>query len=238
MKHLGIHSQSYYDILEVSPQAPLQEIHRAYQRARVAYSPDSPALYTMFTPEEAKELLRLVEEAFTVLGHEERRRAYDEQLLREKAMRELPDFPDPQQDEELSSERPLQGQPETHREAPQTAPAFVFAREPQLPQGHARTRLSTYPLNSEMEEEIKQTREFNGPTLQKIRSYKRISVDQICDETRIGKSYLVALEKDDFESLPAAVFVRGFVVQVARLLGLDEKLVADSYMKNFKKYKN
>ena len=35
-------------------------------------------------------------------------------------------------------------------------------------------------------------------------------------------------------NLPAVVFVRGYVVQIAKAMGLDDKKVADSYMKNFK----
>jgi len=34
--------------------------------------------------------------------------------------------------------------------------------------------------------------------------------------------------------LPAPVFVRGYVVQLARLYGLNERIVADSYMGQFK----
>ncbi len=218
MKNLAIHSQSYYDILEVSPQAPPQEIHRAYQRARLAYSPDSPALYTMFTPEEAKELLRLVEEAYTVLGHPERRKAYDDQLAREQTLNELPDFPEPS--------------PEMLESQPVTPP------KKDLPEGYARTRLSTYLVDPQFEQELRQIRDFNGAVLKRVREYKKISLDQLCDETRIGRPYMTALEVDDYEALPAAVFTRGFVVQVARIFGLDEKIVADSYMKNFKKYKN
>jgi cytoskeletal protein RodZ len=42
------------------------------------------------------------------------------------------------------------------------------------------------------------------------------------------------LEANDLEALPVAVFTRGFVVQIARLLGLDERKIADAYMKYFR----
>jgi cytoskeletal protein RodZ len=38
----------------------------------------------------------------------------------------------------------------------------------------------------------------------------------------------------DLANLPAQVFIRGYVVQISKLLGLDEKRVADSYMKLLK----
>ena len=73
---------NYYEILEVSPEAPSHEIHRAYQRARETYSQDNPALYSMFSAEEARELLRMIEEAFAVLSNASLRRSYDESLNR------------------------------------------------------------------------------------------------------------------------------------------------------------
>src|SRR5947208_3257831 len=69
---------NYYEVLEVAEDAPPHEIHRAYQRAKSTYSSDNPALYSMFSPEEARELLRLIEEAYTVLGNPGLRKSYDE----------------------------------------------------------------------------------------------------------------------------------------------------------------
>ncbi|HEY1079737.1 MAG TPA: helix-turn-helix domain-containing protein, partial [Bdellovibrio sp.] len=46
--------------------------------------------------------------------------------------------------------------------------------------------------------------------------------------------YVTAIENMDASNLPVIVFVRGYVVQIAKALGLDDKKVADSYMKNFK----
>ena len=58
---------NYYEILEVTPDAAATEIHKAYQRARQTYSQDNPALYSMFSPDEARELLRLIDEAYNCL---------------------------------------------------------------------------------------------------------------------------------------------------------------------------
>lgn len=77
--------------------------------------------------------------------------------------------------------------------------------------------------------------EYSGPLLRKARQYKNITLDQMASETRISKSYLVAVESEDYHAMPARVFVRGFVVQMARLVGLDENKVANSYMKRLKK---
>ena len=73
--------QNYYEILEVSAGAPHHEIVRAYEQAKINYAPDSPALYTMFTADEAQELRLLVEEAFRTLGNHSKRKEYDAKLL-------------------------------------------------------------------------------------------------------------------------------------------------------------
>src|ERR1700733_1752237 len=69
--------QTYYELLEITPQAGPGEIYNAYQRARATYSPSSPALYSMFTPQEAQELMTLIEEAYQTLSHQARRHDYD-----------------------------------------------------------------------------------------------------------------------------------------------------------------
>lgn len=69
--------QTYYDILEITPAASIEEIQLAFQRAKTTYSQDSQALYTMFSPEEAVELVRLIEEAYTTLSDPVKRQNYD-----------------------------------------------------------------------------------------------------------------------------------------------------------------
>ena len=59
--------QSFYDLLEVSPSAPPEEIARAHERARSLYGPGSLAAYTLLSPEVASLLARRIEEAGTVL---------------------------------------------------------------------------------------------------------------------------------------------------------------------------
>lgn len=56
--------------------------------------------------------------------------------------------------------------------------------------------------------------------------YSRLSrhqeLEEISAETKIPRRKLVALEEEDLSVLPAAVFVRGFVVAVARTLKLED----------------
>jgi hypothetical protein len=100
--------------------------------------------------------------------------------------------------------------------------------------GFARTPLSNYKVVPSMEEEIRLQQVFDGTFLQRVRNYKNVDLDRLSKVSRIGRNYLVAVESNDFHSLPAAVFVRGFISQISRQLCLDEKLVVESFMKLFK----
>jgi hypothetical protein len=45
-----------------------------------------------------------------------------------------------------------------------------------------------------------------------------LSLQQIAAETKVGASILESVENEDFVALPAAVFVRGYILQLARVV--------------------
>lgn len=61
-----------------------------------------------------------------------------------------------------------------------------------------------------------------GGWFQQARERQGFSLEQIAAKTRIPQRHLQALEEEDFASLPAKVFTKGFVRSYARALGLDE----------------
>ncbi len=73
----GIEEQTYYEILEVSPVASVQEIEKAYERAKATYDPDSVAVYSLLTEPEVKRIRDAVEDAYRVLRNESSRQGYD-----------------------------------------------------------------------------------------------------------------------------------------------------------------
>src|SRR5512135_97063 len=75
-----IENLDYYDLLEVSPSATTQEIHKAYERLRKIYDPNSIALYSLFSPEETAAVQLRIEEAYRTLIYEDNRRQYDASL--------------------------------------------------------------------------------------------------------------------------------------------------------------
>lgn len=76
--------------------------------------------------------------------------------------------------------------------------------------------------------------DFDGFFLKQIREQMQVSLEELSDVTRIKPEFLVALEANKYQDLPAAVFVRGFVSQIAKVYGLDEKKVCSAYMNRFK----
>ena len=61
-----------------------------------------------------------------------------------------------------------------------------------------------------------------GAFLRHQRVARQVSTDRLAAETKIRASMLELLESESFAALPAAVYVRGFVVQCARALKLDD----------------
>lgn len=198
---------NYYDILELSLQCSQNDITDAYKKAKATYSGQNPALYTIFSDQEAREYLKLVEEAYSVLGNRSLRALYDEKMV--KGVRAT---------EQVAYDTLLQES--------RTSKAF------QLPK-NSRFKLE-YEKVPEMENEIAQQTAWTGEYIKKIREYKKVSLEQMSEVTKITAFYLNAIEKMETKSLPAPVFVRGYIVQVCRVLAIDDKRVADSYMKSFK----
>lgn len=217
--------QTYYELLEISPNAGPSDIYSAYQRARSTYSPNSPAIYSMFTPEEALQLMGLIEEAYQTLSHQARRKEYDVKIGLAPAQ---PAAPKP---EKMVNTQTRSAKAQDQWVGPVKMAA---ARKEDLPSGFARTKFSVYEIKPVMEAEIERAVDIDGGFLQKVRLYKGVTLDQMAEEIRVAKSTLVALEADDLEALPVAVFTRGFVVQIVRLLGLNERHMVDAYMKFFR----
>lgn len=68
-----------------------------------------------------------------------------------------------------------------------------------------------------------------GATLQAMRIRRGRTLDELAASTRIPRRILDSLERDDFSSLAAPVYVKGFLRSVCRELGYDPREVAQQY---------
>jgi flagellar biosynthesis protein FlhG len=71
---------------------------------------------------------------------------------------------------------------------------------------------------------------LTGADLRRIREARGVSLRHIANVTKIGMRFLEYLEEDRFAFLPAPVYVRGFLQEYARLVGIDPRRAADAYM--------
>jgi flagellar biosynthesis protein FlhG len=83
--------------------------------------------------------------------------------------------------------------------------------------------------------EITPDTEFDGALLKAMREARGLDLKQIAKRTKISLQYLEALEDDDFGALPALVYVRGFVSELAKCLALDPAHVSHSYVRRVRR---
>ncbi len=68
-----------------------------------------------------------------------------------------------------------------------------------------------------------------GLILKKEREKKKISLDDVSEETKIGKKYLLAIESDNYTIFPGETYVIGFIRNYARAIGLDPADIINQY---------
>jgi curved DNA-binding protein CbpA len=246
-----IEDLNYYELLEVSPKATSQEIHRAYERVRRVYEPNSIALYSLFSPDETAAITQRIEDAYRTLVYEDNRKRYDA-LLKEKEREELPDIPplpsepayqtrqdqpsfpvEPKyqhQQDQLSFPMEPVYQPRPSQPA-LTLPSenrYVSASEPLVPQP---------PLPKTVQEVVTPVSQFiadfTGPAVKMLREQHGLSLQDIADRTKVGTRYLECIEEEQYDKLPARAYTRGFLMLYAKALGCDPERMAGDYLKRY-----
>ncbi len=214
-----IEDLNYYELLEVSSQATSQEIHKAYERVRRVYEPNSVALYSLFSAQETAAITRRIEEAYRTLLYDDNRKRYDAMLQGNDELPDLPPLP-PMPKYEPSHVQPAPKLPPENRsiltpEPPAQQPAPpIDAREPVT----LASRFIT---------------EFTGPAIKMLREQNGLSLRNVADTTKIGTRYLEFIEEEIFDKLPARAYVRGFIMLYAKVLGCEPDRVASDYLKRY-----
>jgi hypothetical protein len=72
-----------------------------------------------------------------------------------------------------------------------------------------------------------------GATLRDARRRYGLEVREVEERTKIRARYIRALENEDWETLPAPAYVRGFLRTYGQLLGLDGEMLADEYRRTY-----
>ena len=213
--------QTLYEVLGVVPSAGADQIEKAYRRALELYSEGSLATYTLLDTGEQESLRQRVQDAYDVLRDPAKRVRYDEELRtgRPAGAPAPPPSPSPWAARStlsapaqvtatpLSSPTPSSENPSSPRATP--APRSVYAPAPAAP---------TLP------------EPVTGSALRAAREACGVSLQQIASASKVGVRTLESIETERLDILPAPVYLRGFVQEYARALGLDPRATAEAYL--------
>lgn len=101
----------------------------------------------------------------------------------------------------------------------------------ELERGPTATAAELAQLQAELAREITPETQFTGALLKKARQALAIDIQDIARITKISPMHLRAIEAEDVAALPATVYVRGFLKQIAKSLKLDPAQVIKTYLK-------
>jgi len=218
---------NYYEVLELNPDSAHQDLIKSrYLELRAFYSSEELKAQGIFSPDELRGLLEILEEAYAVLGNQTLKAIYDEKLSLNKNKQVTM--------QSHQSEKEKAHQVRTHLVTPETLEADSNNRnEPSAKVGSKIIWKLKYEHNQEIESWIKNLSHWDGAALKKVREYKKVDINQLSQFTKINPFYIVAIEMMEPSHLPAPVFVRGYIIQICRALGINEQKVATSYMKAY-----
>lgn len=74
-----------------------------------------------------------------------------------------------------------------------------------------------------------------GQILKESREKKRVSLDRVAQETKIGKKYLAALEKDDYQSIPSVTTAKGLMRNYAQFLEIDPEGILAVFRRDYQR---
>jgi curved DNA-binding protein CbpA len=218
-----IDDMNYYELLEVSYRATAQEIHKAYERVRKIYDPNSIALYSLFSPEETEKIRQRVEDAYRTLIYDENRRDYD------RTLRNIPDIVEPPQPELRYQPRPYSA---PSRTTPRMAEPAVSAAEPR-PIEPPQQVPAPPPVPVTAQAVPADITEFSGPVLKMMREQRGLTARNVADITKLSVRYVEGIEEEAYKKLPARPYLRGFLVLYARAIGYESERIVNDYMKRY-----
>jgi len=241
----------HYRVLEVVPKASPKEVQAAYQLLKRTYDPETTFLAPILEAPGLRDLLARIESAYRTLIFLESRATYDRQMLERGALKA----------DEIRGLHPLPGAPGGVPDpagAPPVAPLEIAGGQmPAAPvDGNptasdltlSTTPVPTRPVSADGSAPLPDPSAADplpatpsgpriipssGAALREERQRLSLSLGAIANKTKIRPAYLQAIEEERFADLPAAVFVRGFLREYARCLGLPGNEVSRLYMKRY-----
>jgi curved DNA-binding protein CbpA len=203
--------KTFYETLNLPPSAGLTEIEQAYAEAIEMYNEDSLSTYALFSDEERNNILEIIEKAFQTLSSKEKKADYDQMLISTGRVEAAVFSEKPDESSREPQESHLPPEPPEHAE-----PA-----EKKLNEDKFREILNT----------ITERGLVSGEDLKQLREARGVDLSEIFQTTRISKTTLGRIEQNQYDDLPAEVFLKSFLKSYAEILQIDPDFIVDGYLK-------
>jgi flagellar biosynthesis protein FlhG len=69
-----------------------------------------------------------------------------------------------------------------------------------------------------------------GPALRRFREARGVTLEEIAQRSKVSARFFRYIEEERFEMLPASVYLRGFLAEYARGVGLEPRCTAEAYL--------
>jgi curved DNA-binding protein CbpA len=188
--------QTLYDLLEIEPYTPEEEIRKSYKGLRERFDPNRMVAYGLYSRAQSEALIKELDQAFQILIDPMQRQAYDQNT-----------FPDG-----LPSIKSIQDHDN----------AFSMRIQPLISESNINDRIAGKMIT--------------GSLLKDLRDYFNISIDELHERTKITRHTLHCIEIEDYESLPALVYLRGFLKEIAKALSLPIERCVHEYSQGYQSW--
>ena len=203
---------NYYQILKIPANASFIEIKRAYKDTLEIYGEGSLATYSLFSDDERVHLLKATEKAFFTLVDENKRVGYDRMLVDTG-----------QVDASILTNKT------------QNKPTPLFNDKNSLSADDLAYRIRKKSAEKEVKALLKEVLGKDlvcGDDLKRLRKALGIEIFEIYLITKISVAVLRTIEDNQYESLPADVYLNNFLRSYAQILQIDAQRVIDGYFNN------
>lgn len=75
---------------------------------------------------------------------------------------------------------------------------------------------------------------FTGPVLRSVRERMGVDLKTIFNVTRIQPQFLEDVENEAFDSFPAEIYLRSYLIEYARFLSLDPQRILNDYLPRYR----
>jgi len=196
---------TFYELLDIPAHATAEEIQQAYLTSVSTYSDKSIASYRAISAQQREWIITRINQAYETLKRRGARAAYDASIGVTGARRAAGAAAS-------DSGSPQGGHPRPAGFAPGRADG-----------AEAAAQTTDRPVHLNM-------RRISGANLRNIREARGATLEHISSVTKVKKAYLEAIEREDVNSLPEPVFVRGFLKAYAKVLGLNPEEISKKYL--------